>query len=139
MTKEQFKTLRNGDVILWKKGAARYFRTIVTGPADRDDNYPCVTLPIRKRSWTGRPYTIYGWNDIKDRIEYTGKRYTELLLNPEELERLVCAGFKVSKCLKRELKESRERPCQGMEKLQQDQSFKKRCIRTLEALKFGEL
>ncbi len=106
ISKSDFNNLRHGDVVLWRNGSSAVYRTVIDGPADKDEREGnAVTLAIRRRSWTGRAYTVYGWNDIKHRIKLIKK--TSLVMLAEERDRLKDIGFNVRRELARTLKEAR--------------------------------
>jgi hypothetical protein len=103
ISREQFMTLRHGDVVRWyRKDGSFIERTVLDGPADEEPPCGGLRFPIRRRSWTGRIHTTVGWNDVKHKIEFTGKRLKEGMASFDELERLYLSGFKVAKQIKRE-------------------------------------
>jgi hypothetical protein len=100
-----FLSLRSGDLVVWR---GKYLRTITKGPADEPGrpllpSHGAVHFAIRHRSWTGRIYTVYSYNDLRDKIAPAGKRTRGLIL-PSEYETLETAGFNVRRELRRELK-----------------------------------
>ena len=104
ISKSDFLKLKHGDVLLWKHGSSVIYRTVIDGPADSGGGSR-VYFAIRRRSWTGRAKTCYGWNDIKHRITLVKK--TTLVMLKEECEHLKDIGFNARKELVRELKEAR--------------------------------
>ncbi len=101
ITLTQFLSLRSGDLVVWRE---KYLRTVVKGPADergqpkRDGSgrvvsgCVCVEFAIRRRSWRGRPNTIYNFNDVRKWLRFTGKRGDGLMLESEWLT-LQSSGF----------------------------------------------
>src|SRR3569832_243658 len=103
---EHFRTLRAGDLIVWR---GKYLRTVTKGPADSGDTrkVPSIEFPIRRRSWRARIDTMYNYNDVKDKIALVGKRIGSLML-PSEWKALEGAGFNVRCELRRELTDKTE-------------------------------
>lgn len=110
ITEAQFALLRHGDIVKYGRKNP-VLRTVLYGPADdaRDSKHPAVAFPIRRRSWTGRVTTTYGYNDIKHLIAPTGLRLTGLAASAEEMERLYLLGFGVAKGMAREFYEQNRR------------------------------
>lgn len=110
----QFSRLKHGDVLLWGRWPACIFRTVVEGPVDiaksRNGNpldHMHVIFAIRKRSWTNRAKTSYGWNDIKRivRLVKRGRR-SATAISREEYDRLKRLRFNPEKEYRREIRES---------------------------------
>lgn len=97
-----FMSLGAGDLVLWVPGG--YYRSVLDGPRDHGekpvrvrkkfvrDVYESVTFPIRQRSWTGSPTTMYGYHDIRDKIRAVPKG-SRRLMTPEEADRLERCGW----------------------------------------------
>lgn len=113
MSKRQMSRLRHGDVVLWGRWPNLTFRTVIEGPADiarmrggDPMDHLHVVFAIRRRSWTGRAKTGYGWNDVKHLIRATKKR-RRTVMSAEELERLKKIRFNPKKEYAREIREQR--------------------------------
>lgn len=107
ITREEFLRLKQGDVLLVRTPKGRmYTRTILQGPADEADPHhgDAVYLPKLCRSWTRRAYTVYFWNELKDRAEVTGLK-SKHLINTFEHERLLRQGLNPRREMVREIQE----------------------------------
>ena len=114
ISREAFRALRSGDLVVWR---GKYLRTVLTGPADKAEQWThdgrmTLEFPIRQRSWTGRPYTTYCYSDLCRRIKVADKRIRTLLL-PSEVEALKAGGFELRPALLAEL-EYREREAERL-------------------------
>jgi hypothetical protein len=106
MTVEEYKNLKAGDLLVWR-GA--YLRTVIEPPEGRSGNpLGNITLSIRRRSWTNRATTIYGYHDLKWVAFPAGKKIRSLMLG-SELEVLKSLNFDVRKEIKREFTEEIDR------------------------------
>lgn len=111
MSKLQFSRLRHGDVLLWGRWPNVIKRTVIEGPVDIAksrgeapiDNLH-VVFAIRKRSWTKRARTSYGWNDVKHKVRATGKR-RRTVISVDEMDRLKRIKFDPQKEYRREIRE----------------------------------
>jgi hypothetical protein len=73
VTVEEFRSLRRGHVVIWRD---RDLRVVQRGPADEPNSHwmghGCVEflklVPIGHRGRLYQPWTIYGYNDVKDKI-----------------------------------------------------------------------
>lgn len=103
MTYKQFMKLKAGDVVLWRtpKGGV-HMRTILKGPVDEGGAH--ILLPIRRRSWTRRVVTCYGWNDVKHIITKVTGHISTICLQGE-YQRLHDIGFDPRREFVREVKE----------------------------------
>lgn len=86
MTLDEFLKLRRGHVVIWRD---REIRVVQKGPGDSDPprQRGSVTFlklkPIGYRGHKYQPWTLYGYNDVKDKI--TGPH---LRINAREMFRL---------------------------------------------------
>ena len=107
ISKARFCKLKRGDVILWN-GNPRY---ILQGPGDSDTKptdptcHMYVHFPIRRRSWTGRAYTIYGYHDCKHAMVIPRRRFSPQAICVAEKEQLGALGFDWLAELEREVRE----------------------------------
>ena len=103
LTKNQFKSLRVGDVVLFN-GRPRTVRDIKwTDTKCGGRGY--VTFSILHRSWTGRICTTYDYNAIKNICSLPRKvRDRSDVCNAEELA-LLANGFDVLQGVEREIKQ----------------------------------
>jgi hypothetical protein len=77
ITKQEWNRLKRGSVIKYTDGARFKYRTVLSGPADCGCTNPGaggITLVKVRHSRFHNPTTTYFWNDLKDKIEYTGLR-----------------------------------------------------------------
>lgn len=81
MTDAEVDNLRVGDVLLWgRKQTPRVVRSVKhtrptrRGASKRDPQRTSVSFAIRRCSWTGRAYTVYGRADIRVNARATGVR-----------------------------------------------------------------
>jgi hypothetical protein len=110
-------------------------RTILSGPQDHRNGSLSVNFPIRHKSWTGRPYTCYHWNDLKRIISWTGKR-NKALCTPEELERLLFGGFqKPSASIEKELRD----PFGIHRGMKCTKELRNRAVKAIHDLKWAEI
>lgn len=130
MTEQDFQNLRSGDVILIRSKRGIYKRTVVTGPSDFEPKHKGIVVPIRNRSWTGRCYTVLNWNDIRYKLVGVQKARADLLVNKDEIYRLLNWCDQPSKLISRELKE-RNRSCGALKQ----EHIVRRVIKTHVALK----
>jgi len=96
---EQAVTLGYGDVLIFDEVP----RLIVEGPRDkkivrkteRIGHHPAIyfTFPIHRRSWTGRAYTCYLWNDIKRRCRVPRRKIDFDVMTEAEEQNLRDIGF----------------------------------------------
>jgi hypothetical protein len=109
---KQFCALKHGDVVWWGTRARGMLRTVLFGPADGGRGV-CVVNPgrrhigfaIRRRSWTGRATTTYGFNDVRYVISPT-KRRSKTVISGMEAQHLRDRGFDVREQYARELRET---------------------------------
>lgn len=109
MSDNEIKSLKGGDIILITRRTRSYLRTVVTGPGDETDppRNRCVVVPIRKRSWTGRIYTLLDVHFLRHFASKTGI-VAKKLMGGDELSLLIDSGFNVSKQILREIREKRD-------------------------------
>jgi hypothetical protein len=132
MTRDEYMKLRCGDVILWKFGNSTMRRTIIEGPGDHDDpRKQCITIPIRRRSWTGRGTTVYCYNDVKGKVVGKLSKRQPLLANKEEIFSLLNWHIHPSQLIARELKDCARNVSQAITKAK----IMKAAIRTHAELK----
>jgi hypothetical protein len=93
MSKLEFSSLNPGDLLCWR---GLYLRTVISNSHPPDGRTGSVTLTIRRRSWTNRASTAYGYHDIKHNAFPIGKRTKKLCL-PSEAHRLAYIGFDLRK------------------------------------------
>lgn len=98
ITREEFMSLKNGDIVLVK---GRYIRTILEGPADRDGGKACVVSKIR-RSQYHNGVTIYFYTEAK-RVWKKLPMKNSKTLNKLEYQRLVEMGFDPCKEMRKQL------------------------------------
>ncbi len=102
-----------GDVLI-VRGIARL---IISGPRDNPprrkpechDRNPAIyfTFPIHRRSWTGRAYTLYLWNDLKWFARIPERPLPASTFAAVEREWLESQGFNVNAEIKREVAQER--------------------------------
>lgn len=103
LTKKQFKSLKVGDVVLFR-GNPRTVRN-VSWLNTRGGGRGAITFSIRRRSWTGRIFTVYGYNDVKHFISLPRKHRGQSEVCRIEESLLIDNGFNVVREIKRELAE----------------------------------
>lgn len=109
ITEEEWMTLKQGDILaIETKKKGSYLRTILEGPADSPLPWArAITIPKIRRSWTGRPYTMYFHHEMKDRATKL-KTTNAHLINTYEHECLLKQGINPRKALVKEVREQRE-------------------------------
>jgi len=96
LTKEQFDSLKVGDVLRWYRPDGTYIlRTII----DRGEKG--ISFPIRRKSWTRRIHTTYCFYDAARRCELHQTALPTLMTDGELLT-LCERGFDIPKQLQRE-------------------------------------
>lgn len=129
---QRFAQLGAGDLVYWVPG--RYYRTVLDGPRDHGQvparRYPAgrrsrrgwdsIELPIRHRSWCGRPTTTYAFTDIKHLIRAVPKSIRRLM-TPEEAEQLERCGWAPVAVMAKEIADRfllaermRKKPCRSL-------------------------
>lgn len=101
LSRKAFMNLKRGDIVLFNGKP----RVVQQGPSDYDGKY--VTFSIRRRSWTGRAYTVYLHTDIKKICSLPRKKFNLIAMCNAEKEHLASIGFDWIKELRRELSEDR--------------------------------
>lgn len=98
MTKEEWLALKEGDVLrFYRKDGTYYLRTVMGVGGERVHG---ITIPIMRRSWTGRIHTTRFFSDCKN-VEIHDKR-EDRLMTDKELLTLCERGFDIPKQLHRE-------------------------------------
>ena len=102
--------LGSGDVILVRGTARMILKGPRDGPPPRRNSsigHPAIYFhfPILHRSWTGRAYTCYLWNDIKNIASLPPSPLLSKEWATIERDRLLSQGFDVDREIKREIAE----------------------------------
>jgi len=107
ITKARYCQIKRGDVVLWN-GRPRY---VMEGPGDNNakptdhSSLLYVRFPIRRRSWTSRAHTLYGWNDAKHALTIPRRKLSASAICSAEKSHLAAIGFDWLAELRREVEE----------------------------------
>jgi len=110
ISKNEFSKLKRGDVVLFNGKP----RTVQQGPADKaltvygERRGLAITFSIMRRSWTNRAYTVYHYNDVKDKISLPNKKVNFAKICSLEKETLKSIGFNWHNEMWREIKEEED-------------------------------
>lgn len=92
ITKEQWAKLGQGNVVRYKRGKTWVLRTVLHGPADGilgcRRSSGGITFLKWQHSKFHNPTTTYFWNDLKDKVEWTGCKVKGGLATYPEVRRI---------------------------------------------------
>ena len=106
ISKERFCKLKAGDIVLFN-GSPRTVRELHICETSWGKR-ASITFAIKRRSWTNRIYTVYGYNDVKHALSLPRKKRNRREICQAEQDLLSASGFDVRREVAREARELEE-------------------------------
>lgn len=105
ITREQFSSLKQGDVVWWHSGNDWYARTVISGPANTVGGGSFIQFPKWKHSRYPRTLVCYDYSAVKHKISVSKCKPVKTIVSRAEYQHLQDLGFDVGKEFLREKKE----------------------------------